>query len=116
MIVNDFYYNYINQKYPDSTLLFTNTDSPTYQIQTVNVYNDFYANNHLFEFSGYGKKSQFYNDENKKVIGKMKDSWKGKLLKSLLLFEGENVFIENKWRKNGEDKGSEEEEHSQEKH
>ena len=28
---------------------------------------------HLFDFSGYDKESPFYNDENKKVIGKMKD-------------------------------------------
>ena len=38
MLMYNFHYNYMKQKYPDSTLLFTETDSLTYQIQTVNVY------------------------------------------------------------------------------
>ena len=44
-----------------------------YQIQMDNVYEDFYANKQLVDFSGYEKESPFYNDENKKVIGKMMD-------------------------------------------
>ena len=56
---------------PDAA--FTDTDSLVYQIQTVNVYQDFYVNKPLFDFSGYEKESPFYNDENKKVIGKMMD-------------------------------------------
>ena len=59
------------RKYPDSMLLFTDTDSLTYQIQMDNVYEDFYADKHLFDFSGYEKESPFYNDENKIVTGKM---------------------------------------------
>ena len=59
------------RKYPDSMLLFTDTDSLTYQIQMDNVYEDFHADKHLFDFSGYEKESPFYNDENKKVTGKM---------------------------------------------
>ena len=35
-LMYDFHYNYIKRKYPDSTLLFTDTDSLTYQIQTDN--------------------------------------------------------------------------------
>ena len=52
-------FHYIKQKYPDLTLLFTNTDSLTYQIQTDNVYEDFYADRQLFDFSGHGKESSF---------------------------------------------------------
>ena len=33
-------------------LLFTNADSLTYQVQTNNVFEDFYADKHLFDFSG----------------------------------------------------------------
>ena len=72
-LMYDLHYNYIKPKCPDSTLLFTNTDSLTYQIQTDNVYEDFYVDKRLFDFSGYEKQSPFYNDENKEVIGKMKD-------------------------------------------
>ena len=70
---------YIKRKYPDSTLLFTNTDSLAYQIQTDKVYEDFYADKHLFDFSGYKKESSFYNGENKTAIGKMKGELKGEL-------------------------------------
>ena len=80
MLMHDFFYNYIKQKYPNSTLLFTDTDSLTYQIQTVNVCEDFYADKQLFNFSWYGKKSPFYNDENKKVMGKMKDELNGEII------------------------------------
>ena len=75
-----FHYNYIKRKYPDSTLLFTNTNSLTYQIQTDNVYEDFYADKQLFYFSGYGKESPFYKDEDKKIIGKMKDELNGEII------------------------------------
>ena len=73
-LMYDFHYSYIKRKNPHSQLLFTDTDSLTYQTQTDNVYEDFYANTHLFfDFSGYEKESPFYNDANKTVIGKMKD-------------------------------------------
>ena len=60
-------------------LLFTDTDSLTYHIQTVNVYENFYADKQLFDFSGYGKESPFYNDENKNLIDKMKDELNGEI-------------------------------------
>ena len=69
----DFHYNYIKQKYSDSTLLFADTDFLTYQIRSVNVCEDFCADKQLFILSGYEKEIRFYNDENKKVICKMKD-------------------------------------------
>ena len=43
-------------------LLFTDTNSLTYQNQTVNPYKDFYADKQLFDFSGYEKESPVYND------------------------------------------------------
>ena len=98
-LMYDFHNNYIKQKYPDATLLFTDTYSLMYQIQTDNVCENFYADKHLFDFSGYEKESPLYNNENKKVIGKIKDE----------LNESEDLFIKNKKRRNEEDKGSEEE-------
>ena len=56
-LMYDFHYNYIKRKYPDLMLLFTDTGSLTYQIQKDNVYGDFYANKHLFDFSGYEKEA-----------------------------------------------------------
>ena len=39
----DFHYSCIKRKYPDLTALFIDTDPLKYQIQTDNVYEDFYA-------------------------------------------------------------------------
>ena len=58
-LMHNFHYNYIKRKYPDSTLPFADTDFLTYQIQTDNVYEDFYVDKHLFNFSGYEKESPF---------------------------------------------------------
>ena len=49
-----------------------------------NVYEDFYADLHLFDFSGYEKESSFYNDENKKVISKMKDELNCEVIKEFV--------------------------------
>ena len=104
-LMYDFYY-----KYSDSTLLFTNTVSLAYQIQT-----DFYADKHLFDFSGYKKENPFYNDEGKQVIGKMNDEVNEEIIEEFFWIEGEDVFIENKERENEEVKESEEE-RSQKEH
>ena len=48
------------------------------------MYEDFYADKHLFDFSGYEKESPFYNDENKKVIGKMKDELNGEIIEEFV--------------------------------
>ena len=42
-----------------------------------NVYKKFYKWKDFFDFSNYSKDSRFYDDTNKKVIGKMKDEYGG---------------------------------------
>ena len=83
-LMYDFHYNYIKRKYPDLTLLFTDIDSLTYQIQMVNVHKDFYADKQLLDFSRWDKESLFHNDENKKVIGKMKDELNGEIMEEFV--------------------------------
>ena len=74
----DFHYNYIKYKYGDKAkLLFTDTDSLTYEIETPDAYADFFDNKDIFDNSDYNKKSPFYFDHNKKVIGKFKDEAAG---------------------------------------
>ena len=72
----DFHYNFI-EKYFNAELLFTDTDSPIYEIKSENVYIEFFKWKDLFDFSKYSQNSKFFNENNKKVIGKMKDEFGG---------------------------------------
>ena len=77
-LMYDFHYNFIKEKYGQKAkLLFTDTDSLTYDITTEDVYKDFWVDKEKFDFSGYDSKSEFYDAKNKKVIGKMKDETAG---------------------------------------
>ena len=62
-LMYNFHYNYIKKKYSvnkDVKLLFTDTDSLTYEIKTEDVYRDFYTNDkHLFDNSEYPEKVNF---------------------------------------------------------
>ena len=92
----DFHYNYIKRKYPDLTLLFNYTDSLLYQIQTDDVYEYFYADKHLFNFWGYEKESPFYNDENKKVISRMKDELNEKIIEEFVGLRAKTYSLKTK--------------------
>ena len=76
-LMYDFHYNYIRKKYPEAKLLFTDTDSLVYHIVAEDVYEDLFADRHLFDNSDYPKSSKFYFDNNKKVIGKFKEEASG---------------------------------------
>ena len=74
----EFYYDYIKSKYENkSKLLFTDTDSLMYEIETKDVYEDFSIDKEMFDCSNYLTKSKYYDDSNKLVIGKMKDETRG---------------------------------------
>ena len=49
-----------------------------------NVYENFYADKHLLNFSGYEKESLFYTDENKKVIDKIKGELNRNIMEELV--------------------------------
>ena len=73
-LMYDFHYNYIKSKYGDKAeLLFTDTDSLTYEIETKDVYQDFWNDKDRFDNSDYLENSPYFDKTNKKVIGKFKD-------------------------------------------
>ena len=73
-LMYDFHYNYIKKKYNDrAKLLFTDTDSLTYEIETVDAYKDFWTDKDMFDNSDYPENSPYYCNTNKKIIGKFKD-------------------------------------------
>ena len=59
--------------------MFTDTDSLVYDIETDDVYEDFYDDKHLFDLSNYPKDSKFFNPADEKAISKMKDVPQGKI-------------------------------------
>ena len=75
--LDEYHYDYIKNKYGNkSRLLFTDTDSLMYEIETKNVYDDSY-NKEIFDFSNYSSKSKYYYDSNALIVGKMKDEMGG---------------------------------------
>ena len=77
-LMYDFHYNYIKHKYGNKAkLLFTDTDSLTYEIETNDAYNDFFKDKSKFDNSDYPENSPYFNKINKKVIGKFTDEASG---------------------------------------
>ena len=69
----------ISLKKINAELLFTDPDILTYEIKSKNVYEEYFKWKDLFDFTNYSKDSKFFNESNKKIIGKMKDEF-GELL------------------------------------
>ena len=70
----EFHYVCMWNKYGhDSRLLFTDFDHLMYKIKTEDVYKDFSKDREMFGFSNYSPKSNYYDNSNKLVVGKMKD-------------------------------------------
>ena len=57
-LMYDFHYNFIKKNF-SAQLLFTDTDSLTYEIKSENVYKEFYKWKDLFDFSNYSKFQRF---------------------------------------------------------
>ena len=74
----DFHYNYIKHKYGNKAkLLFTDTNSLTYEIEDEDAYQDFWNDRDKFDNSDYPENSKYFDKSNKKVIGKLKDEAAG---------------------------------------
>ena len=81
-VMYDFHYNYIKPKYGEKAkLLFTDTDSLVYEIETKDFYKDISLDvREMFDTSNYPKNhpSGIETGVNKKLIGKFKDECGGK--------------------------------------
>ena len=104
-LMYDFHYNYIKQKYGDKAkLLFTDTDSLMYEIQTEDFYKDISKDvKDRFDTSNYptNHPSDIPSGFNKMVLSMFKDEVGGKIidefvglrakLYSFIMFEGEEA-------------------------
>ena len=88
IIMFDFHYNYIKSKYADKAkLLFTDTDSLMYEIETEDFYKDISEDvKDRFDTSDYPENhpSGIPTGINKKVLGMMKDEAAGKIIKEFV--------------------------------
>ena len=72
VLMYEFHYDYIKYKYANNwRLLFTDIDSPMFEIKTEDVYEDFSKYKEMFDFSNYSVQSKS-DDSNNLVVGKMK--------------------------------------------
>ena len=60
-----FHYKNIERKY-NPKLFFKDADSLVHEIETKDVYKDFYGIKNLFDFSDYSRDLKFFNPVNKK--------------------------------------------------
>ena len=79
----DFHYDFVVEKYGrDARLLFTDTDSLTYCVQTRDIYEDMRADLSRFDTSDYPVGHKCFSAANKKVVLKMKDESNGAPVKA----------------------------------
>ncbi len=77
-LMYDFHYNHVRSRYGNKAkLLFTDTDSLCYHIETDDLYDDWKSECELFDFSNYPRDHPLKDDKNMKVVGKMKDETAG---------------------------------------
>ena len=67
----------VSQRKLNAELLFTDRNSLTYEIESENIYEEFFKWKDLFDFGNYSKDSRFFIEANKKVISKMKNEFGG---------------------------------------
>jgi hypothetical protein len=81
----DFHYNHIQKKYKEKVqLLYTDTDSLVYHIQTEDLYADMQKDSNMYDFSNFPRDHTLYSEENKKVIGKFKDEEAGETIEGFI--------------------------------
>ncbi len=72
-----FHYDYFKVKYPEARLLFTDTDSLYYYLETADLEKELYANKELFDYHDYNFKSPYLDYSNQMEIGKFKCETRG---------------------------------------
>ena len=81
-LMYDFHYNTWMQKFPNSRLLFTDTDSLAYEVVGHDIYTGMADMKDQFDFSEYPKDHFLQSFDNMKTVGKFKDECKGQLMLS----------------------------------
>src|SRR5436190_19901966 len=83
VIMYEFHYNYMS-KFPNKKLLFTDTDSLTYEIKTDDFYTEILPDLEYFDTASYPKTHFLYSNKNNKVAGKFKDEVSGQIISEFI--------------------------------
>ena len=100
ILLYDFSYNNLKPKCgPRCELIYTDTDSLLLEIQMEDVYNDMAEDIWLYNRSNFPKDHPLYSDQNRKVLGKMKDECEGRAIKGSVTIRPEkNLVLERNHR------------------
>lgn len=81
LFMYNFHYNFIKAKLGEKArLLFTDTDSLAYSIECDCVYQIMADHSDLFDLSNYPQSHPLFSNANKRVVGKMKDEFPGRII------------------------------------
>ena len=101
LLMHQSHYDYVLKTFNNVKLLFTDTDSLIYKIKNGNVYDQCFKDKHLFDFSVYSKDSIYYDDSNKRKLGKMKDEFNGNKIDEFVGLKSKMYsLISNNWEMN----------------
>ena len=101
LLMYQFHYDYVLKTFDNVKLLFTDTDSLVYEIINGNVYEQCFKDKESFDFSGYSEDSIYFDDSNKKKLGKMKGEFNGNRIDEFIGLKGEMYsLINNNWEVN----------------
>ena len=64
-------------------------------IKSKNVYEEIFKRKDLFDFSNYSKDSKFFNETNKKIIGKIKDEFDGVIVTEFVGLKSKMFSMKN---------------------
>ena len=92
----DFHHNFTKKNF-DAELLFTDTDSLTNEIKSESIYEKYFKCKDLFDFSNYSKNSIFFDETDKKVIGKMKDEFSGVIVTEFVGLKSKMCSMKKNW-------------------
>ena len=84
LLIYQFYYETINELWPDNEIIGFDTDSFFLNIYTKDVYKDMEQIQDKLDTSDYPKDHPLYSVDNKKVIGKFKDELNGKIMTEIV--------------------------------
>ena len=86
----------------NAKLLFTDTDSLIYEIETNDIYEDFTEDKNLIDFCDYPQNSKFFGLPNEKVIGKIKEKFGGRKISKFIWLKSKMGSLVDVMVKKGE--------------